>query len=281
MENNPKISVITVCFNAIDSIENTIRSVLSQTYSNIEYIIVDGGSSDGTVDIIKKYDGKIANWISEKDHGIYDAMNKGILMSTGEWINFRNCGDTFSTKDALSKIFEVPVDNSVSVLHGDCFFVSKFDYIRLVPPVVKNVNCFQFEMPVFHIASFIRRSLHQSMLYDLSYRASADYDFFYKCCKQGLLFEYRPVAVSVFAMDGYTSIHKGVTIRENRRLQGKYTTMIDKILTEIMIKKIEFVDYIKNVVSKHSKLVRKHQLLNRKKEGRMPLDGTEPFILNY
>lgn len=87
-----KISVVTVCYNAADTIEKTMLSVLNQTHHDIEYIIIDGGSTDGTVEIIRKYADRIAYWVSEPDKGIYDAMNKGIKVATGEWINFMNAG---------------------------------------------------------------------------------------------------------------------------------------------------------------------------------------------
>ena len=93
MQNNPKISIITVVYNGEEFLEETVLSVLNQSYKNIEYIIIDGGSTDGTVDIIKKYEDEIDYWVSEADKGIYDAMNKGIDVATGEWINFINAGD--------------------------------------------------------------------------------------------------------------------------------------------------------------------------------------------
>lgn len=93
--NNPKVSVVTICYNSVQFIEKTIQSVLSQTYPNIEYIVIDGGSTDGTKEIIEKYSSRISYWCSEKDRGIYDAMNKGIRKATGEWINFMNSGDCF------------------------------------------------------------------------------------------------------------------------------------------------------------------------------------------
>lgn len=91
----PKVSIITVVYNGEKELENTILSVIRQTYDNLEYIIVDGGSTDNTINIIKKYANKISYWISEPDKGIYDAMNKGIDVANGEWLLFRNCGDYF------------------------------------------------------------------------------------------------------------------------------------------------------------------------------------------
>lgn len=110
-----KISIITVVYNDKNALEKTIMSVISQTYFPMEYIIVDGGSTDGTIDVIKKYEDKINKWISEPDQGIYDAMNKGIRMATGEWVNLMNAGDTFVSPDVLEKVFSrnIPMDKSV------------------------------------------------------------------------------------------------------------------------------------------------------------------------
>ena len=103
-ETDTLISVVTVSYNAVSTIEQTILSVINQTYPNVEYIIIDGGSTDGTVDIIKKYADKIAYWVSEPDKGIYDAMNKGVVVATGEWINFMNAGDIFTDSDVIDKL---------------------------------------------------------------------------------------------------------------------------------------------------------------------------------
>lgn len=100
-----KITVVTVCFNAVNEIEETMLSVLGQTYTDIEYIVIDGGSTDGTVDIIKKYADRLAYWVSEPDKGIFDAMNKGISYATGEYINFMNAGDRFYSSKVISSFF--------------------------------------------------------------------------------------------------------------------------------------------------------------------------------
>ena len=96
MMNNFKISIVTVSFNAVKTIEQTILSVINQTYENIEYIIIDGGSTDGTIDIIKKYEDQISYWVSEKDKGIYDAMNKGIDIATGDYVYFIQSADVLN-----------------------------------------------------------------------------------------------------------------------------------------------------------------------------------------
>lgn len=101
----PSISVITVSYNAVTSIEKTMLSVLNQIYDRVEYIIIDGGSVDGTLEVIQKYVDRLGYWVSEPDKGIYDAMNKGILNASGDWIIFMNCGDIFVDDNVLYSLF--------------------------------------------------------------------------------------------------------------------------------------------------------------------------------
>lgn len=119
-----KITVVTVCFNAESVLEQTMLSVLNQTYKNFEYLIIDGGSKDGTLDIIKKYSDKV-KWISEPDNGLYDAMNKGVKMASGEWINFMNAGDRFASNDVLEKIFAKEYPEDVKFLYSDNYYVDE------------------------------------------------------------------------------------------------------------------------------------------------------------
>ena len=143
-----KISVVTVCYNAADTIEKTMLSVLNQTYHDIEYIIIDGGSTDGTVEIIRKYADRIAYWVSEPDKGIYDAMNKGIKVATGEWINFMNAGDEFVDEGVIEKLFQNRTIDTVGVVFGDdynLFFQLRqmdieFQYVQLVVAVYDAAN---------------------------------------------------------------------------------------------------------------------------------------------
>lgn len=131
----PLISIITVVYNGEKYLEETISSVLNQTYDNVEYIIIDGGSTDGTLDIIKKYEDKIDYWVSERDGGISDAFNKGVKVAHGEYINFQGDGDGFYAPDALEKVFE-NIDTKEDVLisakiqrideNGEHLYVSKY-----------------------------------------------------------------------------------------------------------------------------------------------------------
>lgn len=120
-----KVSVVTVVYNDVKKIENTVNSVISQSYNNKEFIIVDGGSNDGTLEIIKKYDFSIDSFISEKDRGIYDAMNKGVSLATGEWIIFMNSGDCFVDNKVLENIFRKEIPAHISFIYSDFYDARK------------------------------------------------------------------------------------------------------------------------------------------------------------
>ena len=112
-----RVTIITISYNAVLGIERTINSVITQTYSNLQYIIIDGGSTDGTVDIIKKYADKIDYWVSEPDSGIYYAMNKGIAIADGDWINFMNAGDYFVDRNVIEQIFQHNIECTDNVIY--------------------------------------------------------------------------------------------------------------------------------------------------------------------
>lgn len=114
-----KISVITICYNCRTDLQYTIKSVLSQTYDHLEYIIVDGGSTDGTQDLLKTYEGDIDIIISESDNGIYDALNKGVAAATGDWIICMNAGDAFASPTVLADIFSQQITTGKTVLYSD------------------------------------------------------------------------------------------------------------------------------------------------------------------
>ena len=121
LQSNEKISVITICYNAEKTIERTIKSVLNQSYKNLEYIIIDGGSKDNTMKIVKRYKDKISSVISEPDNGIYDAMNKGVRIATGEWLNMMNAGDCYTNDEVLNEIFSTSIPKDKTVIYSDYY----------------------------------------------------------------------------------------------------------------------------------------------------------------
>ena len=136
----PLVSVVTVSYNAVDCIERTMQSVFGQTYANIEYIVIDGGSNDGTVGIIQKYASRIDYWISEKDRGIYDAMNKGIRQARGEWISFINCGDEYCGSNVLEEVFHSAIENRTGVIYGNIMFKYAWGNVEKKPDDFKQFD---------------------------------------------------------------------------------------------------------------------------------------------
>lgn len=220
----PKISVITVSYNAISTIESTVLSVLNQSYPNIEYIIIDGGSKDGTVDIIKKYNSQISFWKSEVDSGIYDAMNKAILHATGDWINFMNSGDTFYNENVIERIFSNEIDSSYAVVYGNTEFVYS-DRTQVVKKV-KNSDVHKY-MPACHQSIFCRRMEMNRKMFDLRFKIAADFNFFYSLYMDNAKYLYKDIIVSRYdAMDGISSKNKLLSFKERMRITKSFAGYI-------------------------------------------------------
>ena len=221
-----KVFVITVCRNAGDLLEPTILSVLNQTYDNLAYIIVDGGSTDGSTDIIRKYGDRLAAWVSEPDKGIYDAMNKGLqmarkLITDGEtaWVNFMNAGDSFSDTKVIEDVFSNSIPGNIKVLIGhfnQCYgenkALKKSDDIDYLPAW----------MPFCHQATFVRL---QDCEFDTKYNIAADYNLFYNLYyKHGRkVFLTIDRVIADFQMDGsttYSNLRK--TKKEILRIQSRH-----------------------------------------------------------
>lgn len=168
---NPLLTIVTVVLNKEDLIESTILSVLNQSYSNIEYIVIDGGSKDGTTEVINKYKENITHIISEKDGGIYHAMNKGINLAKGSWINFMNAGDKFTNNNVLSKLPFSTCSNN-SILYGNRSHIGKAIY-----PYKSRILKFG-EIMACHQSMFFNMNpiFKKSVLYDTKFLIYADYE---------------------------------------------------------------------------------------------------------
>ncbi len=180
----PLLSVITVVFNNEKDIERTMLSVLNQTYFNIEYLVIDGKSTDGTVGIIEKYKNRLAVFISEKDAGIYDAMNKGLALANGDYVIFMNSGDEFYENDTVKTVFASATD--ADIYYGETEMIDQnlqsLGQRRHNVPENFSWRDFKYGMSVSHQAIFIRRNLVAN--YDLKYQLSSDIDWILSAAKK-------------------------------------------------------------------------------------------------
>ena len=207
----PLISVVTICYNAKNDLEKTILSVLSQTYQDIEYIIIDGGSTDGTVDIIHKYSERLFYWISEPDKGIYDAMNKGMDRATGSWINFMNAGDTFCDNEVIKNIFGYNDLSDYRVIYGDCY-VSKLNQLQyLKASSMKKVHV---QMPFCHQSSFIRKT---RLRFSIDLKIAADYQMIYEYYRMNGISSFLYISKPISVFDA-----TGISTTNNNLLQKEY-----------------------------------------------------------
>ena len=180
----PKLSVITIVFNNVRDIERTILSVINQSYSNIEYVVIDGGSVDGTLEILNKYRPRISTVISETDNGIYDAMNKGLANSTGDYVLFMNSGDEIYAPDTVEKIFSTQPDADIYYGETEMFDENwkSLGQRRHKAPLQFTWKDFKHGMSISHQAIYIRRAI--TTLYDTNYKLSADIDWILRAAKK-------------------------------------------------------------------------------------------------
>ena len=195
-----KFSIITVSYNVASTIERTLLSIYSQTYQDYEHIIVDGGSSDGTVDIIRKYEDRIAYWISEPDKGVYDAMNKAVKQAKGDWLLFLNSDDTFYSEDVLNQLAS-QMTSSNTIYHGNVMrepmhdlYGGSFDRKRLC------------EANICHQAIFYPKSVFRKYSYDLAYKLYADWNLNIKCMGDSdFHFRFIDITISNYNVNGLSS----------------------------------------------------------------------------
>jgi len=175
-----KVSIITAVFNNKDTIESAINSVLGQNYKNIEYIIIDGGSMDGTLEVIKKYENKISKIVSEPDNGIYDGMNKGLNLATGDLIGILNSDDMYVSKDVIKSVVNEIQGKNADCCWGDMVYVDRFDTNKIVrywKSTSYKKGLFRTGWMPPHPTFFVRREVYEKYSnFNLNFRISADYE---------------------------------------------------------------------------------------------------------
>ena len=221
----PVFSIITVTFNAEKVLKKTILSVINQTYKNIEYIIIDGASQDGTVSIIRQYESKISYWTSEPDKGIYDAMNKGLQIATGDYVWFLNAGDELKHEQIVSELatiiekYELPY-----ILYGETDLINRegkvFAERRLKTPNKLTWKSFKMGMLVCHQAFIVKRSIASE--FDLQYRFSADFDWCIRCLKEAKTIVNTQLRLVNYQYEGLTTANRKKSLQERYAIMCKY-----------------------------------------------------------
>jgi glycosyltransferase involved in cell wall biosynthesis len=217
-----KLSIITVNLNDKEGLRKTMDSVFSQSFTDYEYIIVDGGSTDGSVELIKEAGDKVDKWVSEPDTGIYNAMNKGISMASGEYVNFLNAGDWY-VEEVLNDIFGQERD--ADILYGDQYFIREGGKLQLKTKPAK-LTLFDFYWgSLYHQTSFIRRKLFDNDLYNEKLKIISDAEFYLKkIIIEGCSYQHIGLPVVYYNTGGLSSSDKaGEIIKEERKyLHDKY-----------------------------------------------------------
>ncbi len=220
----PTVSVITVCYNAASTIQRTIDSVAGQTDSDYEFIVIDGGSTDGTVEILKENDAVIDRWVSGPDGGIYDAMNRGAKRARGRYLAFLNADDRY-LPHTVQRVKEV-IDRGeeCDVIYGNMIKVRSLGDEVFEREERPDLGRMPKGMGIFHPAAFVKRTVFEAVGgYDTRYKLAADYALFLQLWKEGRSFRHVDAALAFFSLEGVSNAGCG-TYREAVEIQKKYRT---------------------------------------------------------
>lgn len=235
----PLVTIITVVFNGDKYLERTIQSVINQTYDNVEYIIIDGGSTDRTLDIIRKHEKVIDYWISETDRGIYDAMNKGIILGTGEIIGLINSDDWY-LNDAIANVVEQYIKNSCQneklIIAGSMFRTDSNGNVKFKNHKSEKflTHKIKWTMPVNHPATFISSDVYKTIgLYNIKYKICGDHDFIYRAYfSQNIKFLIVNNCFAFMSSGGVSSQFKNILLmsKEHYQIRKQNTFFVINIL---------------------------------------------------
>lgn len=217
-----KFSVITVNYNNAAGLEKTIKSVLAQTCTGFEFVVIDGGSSDGSREVIEKYADKISYWVSEKDTGIFNAMNKGIRAASGDFVIFMNSGDVFFNADVLPEADNV-ITSQYDIYYGNNIKKKPSSERLKTYPEKLDFSFFYFSA-INHQSAFIKKSLFDDLFYyNENFRIASDWEFFvYAICHQNVPYKYLNQTISIYDFTGISSTASDLFRQEKLASIKKY-----------------------------------------------------------
>ncbi|MXN91926.1 glycosyltransferase [Flavobacterium sp. Sd200] len=230
-----KFSVITINYNNAAGLEKTIKSVVSQTYTEFEFIIIDGGSNDGSKEIIEKYTDKISYWVSEKDKGVYNAMNKGIKAAKGDFVIFMNSGDLFFNQ-AVLQATDTEINQDYDIYYGNNIKKSPTSE-RLKTYPAKLSFSFFYSSSLNHQAAFIRRSLFDELFYyNEEFKIASDWEFFaYAICHKNIPYKYLDQTICVYDFTGISTTASDVFAKEKKESIKKYFPAFEEDYIDISL----------------------------------------------
>jgi glycosyltransferase involved in cell wall biosynthesis len=247
---NVKLTIITINYNNKDGLAKTFESVNNQTWSDFEYIVIDGGSTDGSKELIEK-NSKINYWISEKDSGVYNAMNKGIKKATGDYIIFMNSGDFFYDDSVLEKV-QQEFSSGIDILYGDSVYFNDTGYKKVESPPKKLTFNFFSTGGINHQATFIKRSLfNDHFFYNEDYKICADWEFFIVViCLYSATYKHLEEIICYYDFSGISAKPENLSIYFSEReitLHKYFSAFLEDLefSQEARIKRIQQVSYIK------------------------------------
>ncbi|PQJ34737.1 hypothetical protein BSZ35_09115 [Salinibacter sp. 10B] len=225
-EGLPKVSVVTVCWNSQDVIEETIQSVVSQSYEPIEYIVVDGGSTDGTLDVIRAHESALSTWISEADEGISDAFNKGIRRTSGDLVGLLNAGDAYRPRTIARIARASRQDPDSDVFYGDIYMTDATGDTEYVRKAQKGIDAsaFRYAMPsIPHPSVFVRKPLYEKRLYNPRIEYAMDYEWLRDMAERGCRFRYiEGTCLARMRLEGKSNNQYADTLGEVHRICVEY-----------------------------------------------------------
>jgi glycosyltransferase involved in cell wall biosynthesis len=244
----PKISIISANLNNAEGLRRTIKSTERQAFDDYEYLIIDGGSTDGSLDVIKEYSKKITFWSSESDHGVYDALNKGIKIANGEWVIFMNSGDVFINDSVLRQIFFNEIDTNSQIIYGNT--VVKGNNNKIKPPAKINKGFFFFDT-ICHQSIFFKRTIFDLIgSHNLNYKIVSDREFLLRAFINNLTFTYRDIDVCLWETEGLSSKNINLMNKEFIEIKNIYYNILEQILLNWREAFISFKDKLLNNICK-------------------------------
>lgn len=219
----PRVSVVTINYNMAPELDATIQSVLGQNYPALEYIVMDGGSTDGSPEIIHRYGARLAHWVSERDGGVYDAMNKGAAAAAGDWVIFMNAGDRFHDSEVVADVFSVSYENA-DILYGHVMLRAPDGSERLI---LARPDALPLQMPTSHQSILARRSLLLAHPFAGDFPISADHEFLLWAEGQGARFLMLSRTIAIFTRGGISDRRRREALTQLRAMlkrHGRYTS---------------------------------------------------------